>query len=387
MSVLQKICVALSLCLSVNCAVAPMTFAQKTDFMQIMRSEMNRRYHKSENRVRYWAMWEGQGGTTSVGPLMDDAGFRSELGLTEDQYAQIDFMYSKNGSMGHWYRTKALTNPELAAVLAEHQQQVESIRDSDDPNGLNMPEEKIQEFIATSEEMTKIYYQETQKDIENLLSPEQMQTVRESELALISEIPILNPSMFQSLDLTAEQKEQMEAIKKELEPEFEKIVEELVHAEDEFQQLKFDLFEQAGMIFDANGQLCDENGKPLRNDPVTMRKKMQAVELELAKHGKIQTKMKGINDKASQFMNGFKLKMLDNLSDEQLEKMRHIIENPTEYVKRIRNEKHRQRVAKEKENEWQPGIDSWHPGDPLPEEYLKKRKEKKAFPAREASAP
>ncbi len=358
--------------------------AQDVDFMKMMRSDINRRYHKSENKLRYRAMWNGYGASSSVRPLWYNEEFRQELGLTPEQHANLDFMYSKNGSMGHWYRTKAKTNPELATYLKEDERLQASLR-KDDPYGEKLTEEDKQAIIANSEKGSAIYWTETQKDVENTLTPEQMQKVRESELALMSEIPILNPSMFESLGLTDEQKKEMATFKKELEPEFEKIVDELVDMEDALQELKFDLFEKVGVKFGNNGEPVDENGKPLQNNPEAMKKKMEALDAEFAKNEKIRDRSKQLNERARDFMTGFKFKMFNVLTDDQLAKMQRIIDNPTEYVKKIRDRMQKERAAREKENEWKPGIDSWRPGDPLPKEYLEQRKQRKSFPKSEPS--
>ena len=347
--------------------------AQEYDFMRAMRSDINRRYHISENRLQYWAMWDGNGASTSMQPFVFNDELRQELGLTDEQHEQLNFMYSKNGTMGHWYRSKALTNPELAALNEESDRLNASLR-GDDPYGDKLTEEDKQAIIANTEKSRAIYCAETQKDVENLLTPEQMQTVKEYELAMMSEMPILNPSMFECLDLADEQKEQMEAIKKELEPMFGQIVEELVEAEDAMQQWKYDIYEEVGFKF-------DENGKPLNNDLITRMKIMSLMEKKFSENTEMRARMERLSERASGFMQGFKIKMLDVLTDEQLAKMQRIIDNPPPYLKKIRDKKQKERAAREKQEntKWQPGPDSWKPGDPIPEEYLKEREERR-FP-------
>ncbi|MCL2304955.1 MAG: hypothetical protein FWC43_06385, partial [Planctomycetaceae bacterium] len=195
------------------------------------------------------------------------------------------------------------------------------------------------------------------------------------------EIPILNPSMFECLDLTEEQKAQMEEIKKAMEPEFNQIVEELVEAEDALQELKFDLFEKVGIKLDGRGRLVDENGKLLESDPEAMKKKMSLLDKEMLSNVEIQARMKQINERASSFMRGFKFKMFDVLTDEQMEKLQRIIDNPPEFVKKKRDQMQKARTGREEKDKWQPGPDSWRPGDPIPEEYLQQRQERR-FPKR-----
>jgi Ni/Co efflux regulator RcnB len=356
--------------------------AQNLDFMKIMRSSRNREYHMDANREQYRALWNGNGAVISSIPLWQDDEFRQQLGFTPEQLTQLDFMFSKNGSMGHWYRSKAPTDPVLAQMLAEHDPLNAQLRN--DPYGETTPPETVRLNLDQLRKTTAYYFTETQKDVENLLTPEQMRAVKESELAMMEELPILNPSMFQCLDLTEEQKTQMKKKKKALEPEFEKIVEELVKLEDELEQLKFDLFEKVGIKFGENGQMVDENGKSLRDDPEAMKKKMDLLEKEMLGNAAIQARTKQFNDRASGFMRGFKFKMYDVLTDEQLIKLRRIIDNPPEFVKPRRVKLQKERAERKKE-EWRPGMNSWRPGDPIPEEYLKQREQRKNFPRSESS--
>jgi Spy/CpxP family protein refolding chaperone len=330
------------------------------------------------SRISYWAMWDGSGASTSMQSFVFNDDFRQGLGLTDEQHEQLKFMYSKDGTMGHWYRTKAQTSPELAALL-EESDRLRAYRQNDF-YGEKLTEEEKWAIFANSDKLTAFYCAETQKDIDNLLKPEQKRIVKESELAMLGEMGILNPSMFECLDLTQEQKTQMEAIKKELEPEFGNIVEELVLAEDALQQYKFDLFEKVGIKFDEDGNVVDKNGKPVENDPEAMGRIMSLMEEEILGNVEMRTKMKLFNERASGFMQGFKFKMFDVLTDAQFAKMQRIIDNPPEYVKKRRNEMQKQRaeLEKDKNNEWMPGPNSWRPGDPIPEEYLKQRQQRNA---------
>ena len=355
--------------------------AQELDFMKMMRSDINRRYHQSENRLRYWTMWDGNGASSSVRPFVFDDDFRQGIGLTDEQHEQLKFMYSRNGGMGHWYRSRALTNPELAALLEESDRLQASMR-GDDPYGERLTEEEKQAIIANSEKTSAIYRAETQKDVENILTPEQMQVVREYELAMMGEIPILNPSMFECLDLTEEQKAQMASIKQAMEQEFEAIVEELVQAQDALDMLEFDLFDKLGIKFDENGIPVDENGKSLMNNLealMEIKKKSELIKKEMTAN--TEARMKQINERAGGFMRGFKFEMFDVLTDEQMERMQRIIDNPPEFIKKRRDQSQKERAGKEKKDKWQPGPDSWKPGDPIPEEYLQQRQERR-FPRR-----
>jgi len=75
-----------------------------------------------------------------------------------------------------------------------------------------------------------------------------------------------------------------------------------------------------------------------------------------------------------------KFKMFDVLTDEQLERMIDLIDNPPDYVKKVIAQM-RNWQGRDEPGEWQPGVNSWKPGDGIPAEYLKHRQEmKKRFP-------
>ena len=361
-------------------SVSPIfALAQEFDFMKAMRSDMNRRYHMSMNRLNYWAMWDGNGASRSMQPFVFNDEFRQGIGLTNEQHEQLTFMYSKNGTLGHWYRSRALTNPELAALLEESDRLHSSRRD--DPYQERLTEETKRAIIANHEKTNAIYRTETQKDVENLLSPKQMQAVREYELAMMREMPILNPSMFECLDLTDDQREQMAVIKKGLEPVFSQIVEEFVKAEDELQMLKFDLFEVVGIKFDENGRIVDENGRSLDDDREAIKEKMELMEKKISENVEMRTRMERLSERARGFMQDFKFNMFDVLTDAQLAKMQRIIDNPKEYVKKVRDRMQKERAEREKQNnQWQPGPGAWKPGDSIVPEYIEQRQQRSRFP-------
>jgi Spy/CpxP family protein refolding chaperone len=348
--------------------------AQELDFMKIMRSQKNRVYHKDGNREKYRALWNGNGAVVSVIPIWSDEEFLRELDFTPEQREQIDFMFSKGGSMGHWYQTKRLTDPVLDQMIAENEPLNEEMRK--DPYGENTSPEVMQIYHEQLRALTAYYFAETHKDVENTLTPEQMQKIRESELALMSEIPILNPSMFYSLDLTDEQKEQMEEIKMTLEPVFEQIVEELVEMTDAVGQARLDVLEEVGIKCDENGQCVEIQGKSLRDDPEATKQKMNLLETKMRENTDLQARIKRINNRASGFMRDFKFKMYDVLTDEQLIALQRMINNPSPHVKKLRDRLQKERAEREK-SDWQPGINSWRPGDPVPVEYLEQRQQRR----------
>jgi Ni/Co efflux regulator RcnB len=85
---------------------------------------------------------------------------------------------------------------------------------------------------------------------------------------------------------------------------------------------------------------------------------------------------KGLADK-------LKVEMFDVLTDEQWNRMLNLIDNPPEHAKKIiaqMREKSEQESAYASTEAWQPGPNSWKPGDPIPEGYRQQRQERGRFP-------
>jgi hypothetical protein len=73
--------------------------------------------------------------------------------------------------------------------------------------------------------------------------------------------------------------------------------------------------------------------------------------------------------------------MFDVLTDEQMEKLQNLIDHPPDYIKT--------KIAEMKKMQGknidpiQALLNSWKPGDPIPEEYKKHRNSRKTFPTEE----
>lgn len=324
---------------------------QKMDWLDMFFGEDNRRYHDMSQRTTMKAQWNGKATRLSIQPLFEDSGFRDAMGFTEEQIQQLDFMTSKGGSMGHWFQTKKLGDPKLKKMLEEAAEIQEG-----DHHMLHITPEQRERYHELLEEMTDYYYEETQKDFEKVLTPEQLQSVHETEIALLSEMGMVNPAMFEALDLTEEQRAELEEIKKEMETEFEALIEDSVAVQNATKDILYESLK--------NGEITSyeelEKSLETASENPENKKKIEKTRLEHV-------------DKGRQFMSRFKVKMLDVLSDAQLEKMQTLIEQPPKYLADYLKKIQAQRDAMKKAGHFNPGPDAWEPGDPIPEEYLEKR--------------
>ena len=205
---------------------------------------------------------------------------------------------------------------------------------------------------------------------ENLTS-DQKKKIKEFQISTMSEYPFVSPSMFEALDLSDDQKEQLAGIKKEMEPEFEKIVDRMAGLHLAFEEKFQD--ENAGKLDGV------ENGsEELKRILENARKKVRESNPEL------QREMDETTESGKALAQNLKFRMFDVLTDEQMERMADLIDNPPDYAKKVlaRMRKQFGNDDLQTSSEWKPGPNSWKPGDPIPEEYLQQRQERR-FPSRQ----
>jgi uncharacterized membrane protein YcgQ (UPF0703/DUF1980 family) len=154
--------------------------------------------------------------------------------------------------------------------------------------------------------------------VNDLLPLEMKQKMNESMLANMSVLPIISLQMFEALNLTDAQKQQMEKIKKEFEPEFEKNLEDLIKGQTILANKALDEF---------IGQKLDGNVEGFGERMAAVLKKLLADDQE---YKKIYTE---IQSQGQSFATRFKEKIFDVLTDEQWTRLLDLIDNPPEYAK------------------------------------------------------
>ncbi len=90
-----------------------------------------------------------------------------------------------------------------------------------------------------------------------------------------------------------------------------------------------------------------------------------------------------ISETGKEIAKKLKFKMFDVLTDEQMERMAELIDNPPDYIKKMSG-RLKANTTNGQDGQWKPDENSWKPGDAIPEEYLEQRKErKKNFPKKQ----
>ena len=197
-----------------------------------------------------------------------------------------------------------------------------------------------------------------------ILTPEQERKLNESLLANMGDMPIISQSIFEGLNLSDTQKQQVEALKKEFDPELEKYLERHVNNSE---KRKVKISEVLN-----------------KQEGATLKEKMQATNKILVEDTEYEKIWDEIRSDKQAFTAQFVTKMHTILTDEQKAHLQSLIDDPPEYAK-IFGKYYRgeHRIKSEEGGEWQPGPDSWKPGDPIPEQYLQERNTGSRFPRTE----
>jgi hypothetical protein len=201
-----------------------------------------------------------------------------------------------------------------------------------------------EEVIAVSEKVAASMMDARTSALHEYLTPEQWQRINESQLAIMGEIPFIPLCAFGALGLTDEQRQEMERVKKELDPEFEKTLKNWVN----------------GTI-----SLISTQGV---EDP-----EFKRIFTEIRNQGQA-------------FVTQLRTRMFDVLTDEQWFRLQDLVDNPPEHVLAFRralrelrgeSDEVEETESAESADVWVPGPNAWRPGMAIPDEYRIQRNERR----------
>ena len=314
-----------------------------------------------EREIR--SLWKDRTGGLVMGLFTSDRTIRTALDITDEQFQRI-----RNPIDIEALRD----NPEFVKINEEGSALRRALAEAGDPTGQNADEETQRKLLDNNEKMTSLLNNIANDVIDNLLTLEQKQTMRELQLALMSEMPFVLPGAFEALHLSDAQKQQMKEIKKEFEPEFEKHLAKFIEGQ-------MVLSNKMTVEIDKQGGFGNRRGSN------TMLERMQAATKKLIAEDpefkKIHEETNGISQA---FSEKFKIKMFDVLTDEQFARLQELNDNPPDYVLAIRKKMRAMRGESEQTGGggYIPGPGSWQPGSSaIPEGYRQERNNR--FPSRE----
>jgi len=312
------------------------------------RSPAEFRVLKNSMKQQLLSSWTGNGTNRFVYNIAVIESYPEKFGLSKEQGEKI----RRFGFDMH-------NDPEYQSLIEEWGQL--SAENPGDPFGENVPQETQMKFLELRQKIDDILQKKRDDVINETLTPKQRKVLQEYQIATMpgGSFPgnlFLSPDMFEALGLSDKQKGQLEAIKKELRPEFEKNV---------------DKFVEKQMTLRQKNEALGEVTNPAEKEKIR------------AEVNKLHQEISDMITSANQLVvDKMKFKMFDVLTDEQMERLGKLIDDPPDHIKKI-FERLNQGTAPLNTSEWRPGPDSWKPGDGVPADYLKYIEERKArFPRR-----
>ncbi|MDR3198522.1 MAG: hypothetical protein LBU34_11700 [Planctomycetaceae bacterium] len=320
-------------------------------------------YQEAQERPLYRRLWNG-GGNWTVARIVVDAGGDQALNLTEEQHNRLTFLYKEN-ELGRDLMIKKMEakDPEFLSLY----EAAEMTKLPNDPDFKYATEEQRQKFIAAHEAFFNLPYRYMDEEIEATFTPEQWKTLQEAKIQLMPEMGLPMPSMFEVLGLSDEQRKQMETVKQNMNAEFETLLDELMKLKTEQRR------EMVNQLTQSLGEdISGLSEKDFNN------KIREAAE----KAGKNETIRKKIEEKtelAQKFAVTLKIRLMNVLTDEQLDKMQEIINSKPDFIVSLLDKMNKQRLEREKKKQWDISPDVWRPGDGVPEQF-KKERQNRQFP-------
>ena len=285
--------------------------------------------------------------------MMMRLGGENELGLSNEQRERLSFLYKDNEIMRDLFiQMHANPTPEFALALeAERAAQL-----PDDPFFERATEEQKNALRKASLMTLDLLMAATQTEIEETLTSEQMLVVRKMEMQLMPEMGIPFPSMFDPLDLTDDQKAEMNRIVDEMKVEFDSLTQEQATLR----------VEQSVAIFGSlRGRTFASNEEFQRT--------MQEIHREFVPSEAMRRRAENLREQGTQFVTLLQNRLMNVLTDEQLDRMQQILDETPETVKQALAQMRAGREAQSQSPRYVPGPDSWRPGMPLPAQFRQER--------------
>ncbi len=323
---------------------------------------------EAQERPTYYSLYNGDGGTWLPALMLFRSNQESYLNLTEEQNERLFFLRKEN-ELAKEVSEKRSQNP-TPEMLQIKKETYEAIPDND-PDFRNATEEQKRAYVTALEKFCKAFFENAMDDeVAETLTPEQMQKVNLLKLQLLPEIGYPNVSMFESLGLSDEQKAEMEAIKEEMRPEFDALVDEEMSMRREFFIAMIDNVKEMNKI------------QPFQSKEEVFKKMSEAGgKARETNEEKWSQRRKANAEKGQKFATRFKARLMNVLTDEQLDKMQKLMDEAPDFVKKMLRNMRQERIENERNGVYRPGPDSWRPGDGTPAEF---KNERKKFPSKKS---
>ena len=319
------------------------------------------------------AVWSGDGLSFIVlGMLRQEDEVREGIGIS------IEHIQGVHDTMQKMNIAFLQNDPSAKSIQEEFQKEMFAfIMERGNPFAEDAPEELRQTFselqtrmqMAMQEILMEKQVSIMVQAVNENLTLEQLKRIREFQIATMSESPFVSPGMFEALELSDDQRKQLDEIKKAMEPEHEKHIDKM-----------FEIMQKS----DARFQTILDRKLEGVTDPEEQEKIRRETAEEFRRTDtEFRRERNEVMESGKELADTLKIRMFDVLTDVQWVRMLDLIDNPPEYAKkwidRMR-ERREAETASAPTSGWVPGPGSWQPGDPIPMQYRQERETRGRFP-------
>ena len=187
-----------------------------------MRSPIWHLEQEAQDQLPAIDTWNGNAEMISMRICMRQGG-ATWLGLTKEQRTRLAYLGKPNEIGVEWFQKM---REEHNAEYLEAEDAPRNLIPSDDPLFERASEEQKRAYVEATSKVMFMFHQHVTKEVKETLTPEQYAKLCTLKFALLPRMGYPTPQMFDSLGLSEEQQQKIEAIKTEFQPEFEKLLAE-----------------------------------------------------------------------------------------------------------------------------------------------------------------
>lgn len=309
---------------------------------------------------------EDRTGLTAYHTLADPE-IRKTWNVSEEDYQKLQAAFTNPTNAQKPHPAAAAEKTEYDAAQKEYGEMVQAAKN----NGTfqNADAATLKRVKELHNQMLTITSKWQARALNETLTPELRKKTQEYELALTVKPFGVSPTALEILGLSEEQKSRIDRIAKTMEPELQSNLIEMSGIVEKLMEKTFDRLEQEHKTI---------------TDPQVFQDKMKAATLQTVRSDTdIKEMLAGVRNKNQEFTARYKFQLYDVLTDEQMQRLQALADNPPDYIKATRERLHKVNEGfSDKEEEF--SLDNlWKPGDPIPEAYKEHRKNRKQFPQAE----
>ena len=335
---------------------------QFEETLQYLQSPKKQLDEEAQEIPAHSSSWNGQGSWKILRIMMiSDA--EDSLKLTEEQKQRFSFL-TKESELGVDWFDKMRQNPTPEFTQAQNaiKNATEAVEILGDPLFERATEEQKDAYREASMAVSNLWLAAMQTEVEETLTPEQMLQVRKLEMQLMPMMGIPFPAMYEPLDLTDEQKEEMNKITGELKAEFDRLTMEAAVLAAERNVSTYKMLQ--GKSFASREEF---------------NKSLNEIHRQFVPSEAMRKKSSDLQEQGAKLVTLLQTRLMTVLTDEQLDKMQKILNETPEFAKKFLAEFKAKQEEEKKSPGYVPGPDSWRPGDPVPEQF-KQERQRSRFP-------